>query len=113
LLSDRELLRHIRDEMEFLIADSREMTLSLFLSDETRKRAYARSLEIIGEAAKALSPELTLNHPDVEWRNMAAMRNRLIHGYFSVDYSIVWDAAVTKIPGLINLIRLILDSPGV
>ena len=98
--------------MEFLIADSTDLTLSAFLKDETRKRAYARSLEVIGEAVKGLSSELTLDHPDVEWRNIAAMRNRLIHGYFSVDYSIVWDAAVGKIPGLINTIRLMIDSLG-
>lgn len=79
MLSDLELLRHIRDEMEFLISDSVHLTSSAFLSDETRKRAYARSLEVIGEAVKGLSSELTLEHPDVEWRNMAGMRNKLIN----------------------------------
>jgi len=98
--------------MEFLISDSRGLTSGAFMSDETRKRAYARSLEVIGEAVKGLSAELTLAHPDIGWRNIAGMRNRLIHGYFSVDYAIVWDAVVNKIPGLIYKIRTMIDSLG-
>jgi len=63
----------------------------------TDKRAFVRSLEIIGEAAKMVSPELRQKYPQVEWRSMAAMRDRLIHGYFGVDYDIVWDAVANKI----------------
>jgi uncharacterized protein with HEPN domain len=71
-----------------------------FLADETLKRAFVRSIEIIGEATKHVPEEFRRQHPDFEWRAMAGMRDRLIHGYFGVDYELVWDVAVNKIPAL-------------
>ncbi len=69
-----------------------------FLRDETLKRAFVRSLEIIGEAVKQLPDEIKQRHGYLEWRAMAGMRDRLIHGYFGVDYDIVWDVVTNKIP---------------
>jgi uncharacterized protein with HEPN domain len=57
-----------------------------------------RSIEIIGEASKKVSSGLKNQYPVVEWRAMAGMRDRLIHNYFGVDYDIVWDVVITKIP---------------
>jgi len=110
LPSDIDLLLHIRDEMEFLLHESKRMSLEIFLSDETEKRAFARSLEVIGEAVKGISSSLILKHPGVEWRNMAGMRDKLIHTYFSIDYAIVWDVAVNKIPLLLQKIEKIIGS---
>jgi uncharacterized protein with HEPN domain len=59
-----------------------------------------RSLEIIGEAAKSVPDTLRQKYAHVEWRAIAGMRDRLIHGYFGVDYDIVWDAVVNKVPML-------------
>lgn len=59
-----------------------------------------RSLEVIGEAAKKLPPDFRETHAHVDWRGMAGMRDRLIHGYFAVDYELVWDVATTKVPSL-------------
>jgi len=61
-----------------------------FLSDETLKRAFVRSLEIIGEAAKQIPEEVRQKYCHVDWRAMAGMRDRPIHGYLGVDYDIVW-----------------------
>ena len=55
------------------------------------RRAFVRSLEIIGEAVKNLPEEFRASHPEVEWRPIAQMRDRLIHGYYGVDYQLVWD----------------------
>ena len=60
-----------------------------FLCDETRKRAFVRSLEIIGEAVKQLPDAVKQRYSHLEWRAMAGMRDRLIHGYFGVDYDCV------------------------
>ena len=60
-------------------------------ADETPWRAFVRSLEVIGEAVKSLPEEFLESHPEVDWRPIARMRDRLIHGYFGVDYQLVWD----------------------
>ena len=73
-----------------------------------------RSLEIIGEAAKKVSPEFKQQHPEIEWRAMAGMRDKLIHDYFGIDYDIVWDVVINKLPSLGRGIKTLLESeaPG-
>ncbi len=60
------------------------------------KRAYVRSLEVIGEAVKQLPNDLRQKYPAIEWRAMAGMRDQLIHNYFGVDFDIVWDVVANK-----------------
>ena len=76
------------------------MDLDSFLKDATLKRAFVRSLEIIGEASKKLPDDVKATQPDIEWRKVTGMRDRLIHNYFGVDYTIVWDVATRKLPEL-------------
>jgi len=78
----REYLQHILDEADYLIGQSQELEVGEFLEDETLRRAFVRSLDIIGEAAKRIPPVFAEKHPEIEWRSMAGMRDRLIHGYF-------------------------------
>ena len=108
--SNIELLRHIDQELVFLLGQSERTTQDEFLKNDLLTRAFARSLEIVGEAVKQLSTEFVLNHPEVEWRRMAGMRDKLIHGYFSVDYSIVWEVVVDKIPSIHKVVFAILSS---
>jgi uncharacterized protein with HEPN domain len=79
------------------------------MQDPIRMRAVVRSLEIIGEATKKIPPDFTCLFPLVSWKEMAGMRDRLIHNYFGVDYEIVWntvheDLEVLQIwmPAMIN-----------
>lgn len=93
-------LFHILDECKFLLKSSEGLTLEGFLKDENLKRAFVRSLEIIGEAVKKLPIDLKEKYPEIEWKKIAGMRDKLIHEYFEVDYEIVWDAIINEIPEL-------------
>ena len=108
--SEIEYLRHVREEAGYLAEMGRSTGKERFLSDDTLKRATVRSIEIIGEATKQLSGDLRKRYPAVEWRSMARMRDRLIHGYFSVDYDIVWDVVKNEAPTLQAEIESILEA---
>jgi uncharacterized protein with HEPN domain len=69
-----------------------------------------RSIEIIGEASKKLPEDIKKLHPDIEWRKVAGMRNRLIHDYFGVNYTIVWDVAKNKMPQLKSSLQILLEK---
>lgn len=96
----RDLLAHILAEIAYLRSACAKLDFDRFSRDETLKRAVVRSLEIIGEAVKNLPNEVRAEYPDVEWRSLAGMRDKLIHGYFGVDYEIVWDVVTGKLPAL-------------
>ena len=84
LASTLELLRDILREAEFLSKEAAHTTEDGFLHDEVRKRAFVRSLEIIGEAARRVPADARAEHPALEWKKMAGMRDKIIHGYFMV-----------------------------
>ena len=106
-----EYLRHMYDECEFITRSiSPETTKDDLIDDEVLKRAIIRSLEIIGEATKKIPEDIKQRWGNVPWRNIAGMRDKLIHDYIGVNYAIVWDVVRNKIPEIKPIIAQIIDS---
>ncbi len=105
-----EYLRHILDETRYLGRQTHGLSKEQFLQDETLKRAFVRSIEIIGEATKQVPEDVRKKYPHIQWRAMAGMKDRLIHGYFGIDYDIVWDVIINKVPDLQQDIEEILQN---
>ena len=99
-LDELAYLKHMLDEVHYLEGRSVGLERGAFLADPTLQRAFVRSLEIIGEAAKHIPDALRVRHPSVPWRAMAGLRDRVIHDYLGVDYEIVWDVVANKVPAL-------------
>ena len=83
------------DSIEQFVAG---MDLEAFRADDKTTSAVMRKLEIIGEATKQIPDEIRRNYPDIPWKEMAAMRDKLIHFYFGVDYQLVWRALKRRLP---------------
>lgn len=110
LNSNLELLRHIKDEVDFVLTHTEGKSQDEVMDDAVLCRAIIRSIEIIGEASKKLEEDFKSDHPEIEWKKMACTRDRVIHHYFGVDYDIIWDIIQTKLPDLQERIDAILSS---
>lgn len=108
--SDKVFLRHILAEANFLLDRTRTLPFDEFTGDDVLTRACTRSVEVIGEAVKKLSPEFRKAHMHVEWQRIAGMRDRLIHGYFDVDQAILWDVIQRRVPELKQQVEELLKS---
>ena len=110
LVSNFELLRHIAQETSFILKHTHGVSKESFLENDLLCHAVVRSLEIIGEASKKVDPEFKSIHPHIEWKRMAATRDKMIHDYFGIDYDIVWDIIENKIPDLDQFINEIINE---
>lgn len=104
-------LKHILDECHYISSViTEDMQKDQFLADETLKRAVTRSLSIIGEATKKIPADVKYAWQEISWRQMAGMRDRLVHDYMGVNYHIVWDVAKNIIPDLITQIEEVINK---
>lgn len=101
----------MQDECLYLIRVSENLLFDDFIKDETLKRAVVRSLEIIGEATKKIPADVKVKWNSIQWKNIAGMRDRLIHDYIGVNYKIVWDVMKNKIPDMNQQISSFLSQP--
>ena len=101
-------LRHILDEIIFLLKTTENLNYDSFYENEMYTWAFSRSFEIIGEAAKNLSPEFRKTHTDIEWKKISGMRDKIIHQYFNVDYELIWDVIKNKLPEIKEKIEKLL-----
>ncbi|WP_440953885.1 HepT-like ribonuclease domain-containing protein [Methanosarcina sp. Mfa9] len=110
-MSDWEAGDYIEDILNAML-DIEEFTAEYsydrFINDRKTQYAVIRAIEIIGEASKNVPAKIREKYQHIPWRDMATMRDRLIHGYFGVDPIIVWDTIKQDIPPLIPMFRSIL-----
>ena len=105
---DFPYLKHILDEINFLLEETESLTYEKFISNELLKRGCTRSFEIIGEASKNISDAIKNKYKDIEWKKIAGMRDKIIHYYFGVNYDIVWNTIKEKLPELKEKIEKII-----
>jgi uncharacterized protein with HEPN domain len=85
-------------------------SLEQLSADWEKRAAFERVMEILGEAVKRLPPELISRYPQVDWRGIAGMRDRISHGYDAVDYDLLWRSVETRVPGLIITVNQMLSD---
>ncbi len=94
--------------MNFLMKNCSTVEIQDLSADEVLSRACLKSLEIIGEASRNISENLRRAHPEIPWRQMTGMRNKLVHHYFGVDWEIVDDVLKNELPDLrLNMLELV------
>ena len=103
-------LRHILDEIVFLRKISKDRSLDDLIHDDYFAHAVRSAIGVIGEAAKNVPDQVKNEHPEIPWRYMAGLRDRIIHGYFRIDYSIVWNVITDELPKLEPKISALLDE---
>lgn len=111
-----EFLDHLEDIVDAM--EKAELAITgveydRFAADFMINFVVIRALEIVGEAAKRLPLPIRTQYPDIPWKDMAGMRDRIIHGYDSVDLQIVWNVVKSEIPRIKPLIQQILKDYGV
>ena len=106
----RDYLMDIKTECEYLINRCENLNYEDFITNEELKRAFVRSLEVIGEASKRIPKELRKKYSQIRWKSIVGMRNILIHEYFGVDYLVVWKVVKEKIPELYEVIKKIIEE---
>lgn len=109
----RTLQLYLRDIFNAMVAIEEfveEMDFDMFVADDKTTSAVIRKFEIIGEATKNVPESVRQVYPQVPWRQMAGMRDRLIHTYFGVDYSLVWQTVKDDISTLQPIIGQILQD---
>jgi uncharacterized protein with HEPN domain len=92
------LLKDIRMALDRIDSYTRGMSYEEFAADERTVNAVIFNFLVIGEAVKHLPPTLTDNHPEIPWRQIAGMRDKLTHAYFSIDYELVWKTVTVVLP---------------
>jgi len=95
-----DYINNVIQECDYLLVRSESLTYEEFLKNEDLKKAFVRSLEIIGEASRKIPVKIKKEFPEIDWRSVVGIRNKLIHEYFGVDYKVVWDTVKIDIPQL-------------
>ena len=112
-MKKREIGDYVQDILEAIIevkVFTQRMEPEDFAGDKKTINAVVRSLEVMGEAAKRIPDDVRQKYPDIPWRSMAGMRDKLIHEYFGIDLDIVWEVINVELPPLKPLVRQVLED---
>ncbi|MFT3949807.1 MAG: DUF86 domain-containing protein [Agriterribacter sp.] len=101
------LIEDILDSAEKILEYTGNLTFDEFTNDSKTIDAVIRNFEIIGEAANRLPENFKNNHSSIDWQRIRGFRNRLVHDYFGIDYSIVWEIKESFLPILITSLKMI------
>lgn len=104
----RAFAKHILDSIDAIYSFLGNLPKEELEKDRLRQSAIIRELEIIGEAVKNLPDSIKKEHPDMPWKEIAGMRDKLIHHYFGVDLDIIWNVIKENLPKLKETIKDIL-----
>jgi uncharacterized protein with HEPN domain len=107
---DEVRLKHILDAAREAVDFSEGQDRRSLEADRKLNLSLVRLLEIIGEAAKGITNDFRREHPELPWKSMIGMRDRLIHGYFDINLDIIWKTVKNDLPPLIDKIEKILDE---
>ncbi len=105
-----DYLEDIMDAMDKAMKFVKEMSQDEFIEDDKSSFAVVRTIEIIGEAVKNIPQKIRREYPDIPWREMAGMRDKVIHEYFGVDSKIVWETVKRRIPMISPLFKKLLKE---
>jgi uncharacterized protein with HEPN domain len=103
-----DYLRDILDAVSRATSFVSGMSFDAFAQDARTSFAVIRALEIIGEAARQIPPTLREAHPEVPWRAMTGIRDKLIHQYFGVDLEVIWRTVHDDLPPLVSALEPVL-----
>ena len=99
------LIEDILEAANRILTYTKDLSFVEFVADQKTLDAVARNFEIIGEAASRLPEEFKIKHAEINWIRITGLRNRIIHEYFGVDYSLVWKIKLDYIPQLISALE--------
>ncbi|MBE6506784.1 MAG: DUF86 domain-containing protein [Methanocorpusculum parvum] len=108
MIDNKVWLHHIKEEADLIVQTIANLTEEEFHQSVVAQHIVIRALEVIGEAAKHVSDDFRTQHPEIAWRGMCGLRDRLIHAYFAVDLEKVWEISTTKIPELVTQVDSLL-----
>ncbi len=107
---DTAYLRHILDAISRIEEYTKGIEYEDFMENHLIQDGVIRQIEIIGEATKRLSDEIREKQPNIPWKDMAGMRDKLIHDYLGVDIDAVWDTVERDIPLLKNKLKYLIEK---
>ena len=105
----------VEDMIEFAhkaLSYNKDVEKESFVSRSLTYDATLRSIELIGEAANNVPKEVQAEHPEIEWRLIIGVRNRIAHYYWGIDDDVIWDIVQTDIPSLLPKLERLLESCG-